>query len=99
MPRGVYERKKAGESNKVQANRCDLRTGQQPERKKTSEQLPPPAPVAPGGGTDKKEIGLLALRGYLAAIMLSGGAVDGRDVERMGAIIDEALNDENADRE
>lgn len=73
--------------------------GNSPSEKKTSEQLPPPAPVAPGGRPDKKEIGLLALRGYLAAIMLSGGAVDGRDVERMGAIIDEALNDENADRE
>lgn len=62
------------------------------ERKKTTINTPPrDTNAAPA--TNKLEIGMLALRGYLAAIMLSGGAPDSRDIERMGAIIDEALGD------
>lgn len=99
MPRGVYERKKAGEPNKVQANRCDLRTGQQPERKKTSEQLPPPHQLRRAAGRIKRKSACWRCADIWRQLCCRGGAVDGRDVERMGAIIDEALNDENADRE
>ncbi len=63
------------------------------ERKKTTINTPPRTTSAEPAKPNKLEIGMLALRGYLAAIMLSGGAPDSRDVERMGAIIDEALGD------
>lgn len=63
------------------------------ERKKTTITPPRDTNAAPAEAS-KLKIGMLALRGYLMAIMLSGGAVDGRDIERMGRIIDEALGDE-----
>lgn len=63
------------------------------ERKKTTITPPRDTNAAPDEAS-KLKIGMLALRGYLMAIMLSGGAVDGRDIERMGRIIDEALGDE-----
>lgn len=62
------------------------------ERKKAT--ITPRDTNAAPAEASKLKIGMLALRGYLMAIMLSGGAVDGRDIERMGRIIDEALGDE-----
>ena len=63
------------------------------ERKKDSNQYPPRDTNVVPAEASKLEIGMLALRGYLAAIMLSGGVPDARDIERMGRIIDEALGD------
>lgn len=63
------------------------------ERKKTAINTPPRDTNAAPAEASKLEIGMLALRGYLAAIMLSGGVPDARDIERMGRIIDEALGD------
>lgn len=60
------------------------------ERKKTAGNSP--TTTTRTGQKDRYLIALLALRGYLAAIALSGGAVDARDLERIGHIIDEALD-------
>lgn len=63
------------------------------ERKKTTITPSRDTNAAPAEAS-KLKIGMLALRGYLVAIMLSGGVPDARDIERMGRIIDEALGDE-----
>lgn len=60
------------------------------KRKTQKTQLPNPQSE---DRMSKPMMAVLAIRGYLTAILMSGNKPDERDIERIGAIIDESLND------